>query len=62
MLYTFSTENSSYKRKIKKVPIVATNVGMIGLHDIKTPIVNPQIILTSISVSDLIFNICVLQT
>lgn len=40
---------------MKKKPIVATNVGMLGSNDMKTAIVNPQIIPTCIMVSDLTF-------
>lgn len=39
----------------KIIPIVATNVGMFGLHDIKTTIVNPQISLTYIFITDSTF-------
>lgn len=52
--FLLKTVHTNVKLK-KKIPIVATNVGMFGLHDIKTAIVNPQIFLTCIFVSDLIF-------
>lgn len=38
----------------KRIPNVATNVSMLGFHDIKTAIVNTQIIRKSILISDLI--------
>lgn len=35
---------------MEKIPIVTTDVGMLGSHDIITAIVNPQIILEYILV------------
>lgn len=40
--------------KKKRIPNVATNVGMLGFHDIKTAVVNTQIIRKSMLISDLI--------